>query len=201
MRLPYRFLSDAMDGPLSPFGFARVDRRQVWMRSVGDLAHAVSLEWSRGSWGVRWDVVHPSVGELLHGKHIEPHDVAYSGFITGWAQPSLGPDVIAHFKPADVQDNNASLMDGVGRGAAQVAGWTNDFATARSIIEYLIQDPGQKLVDPRVVIPVNWPLRLYTAAALAVVEGESDGTDLADRAAETLAATDPRIDRLRRAQK
>src|SRR4029079_6429132 len=45
--------------------------------------HAVSLEWSRGSWGVRWDIVHPRVGGLLQGRRAEPFEVAYSGFITG----------------------------------------------------------------------------------------------------------------------
>src|SRR4029078_4318237 len=69
-------------------------------------------------------------------------------------QPSLGTGVVAHFGPTDVQDDS-SLADRVGLGAAQVAGWTNDFTSGRKVVDYFLLQLGEKLADPRVVAPVN----------------------------------------------
>jgi hypothetical protein len=195
--LPARFLHEAFDEPLGPLGFARVARRQVWLRAARGVEHAVSLESRSGTCMVRWDVVHPAVGELLHGRRADPSDVRYSGFITGTAQAALRSGVVARFKPTDVVDG--SLTAAVASAAEQVAEWTADFATARLVIDYLMQHPGQKLDDPRVVVPVHWPLRLFTAAGLAAVESEPDAQDLAAQAIDALGSgAPPTAERLQR---
>lgn len=198
--LSARLLREAIDEPLRPFGFSQVGRRQVWMRQATGLDHAVSLESGRGGWSVRWDIVHPGVGELLHGRRAQPADVRYTGFIVGTARSSLRPGVIAHFGRDDLQDGVA-LSRGLALAAVQVAEWTADFTAVQEVIAYLTQRPGQKLRDPRVTIPGNWPFRLFTAAALAVVSGYPDAQGLGEAAIKALApwrgrTTDERIQRL-----
>jgi hypothetical protein len=179
VRLSAPFLRQAFDEPLGPFGFARIGRRQVWMRAADGLDHAVSLEWHH-SWKVRWDVVHPAVGEVLHGKRVEPYAVSYSGFITGLASARLGQGVVASFRQEDLSDPDR-LARGVARATAQVAEWSDDFRMPDVVIDYLLAKPGQKLRDPRVAVPGNWPLRVFTAAALAAVVGRFDARELAER--------------------
>ncbi|MFN8192360.1 MAG: hypothetical protein U0R78_18445 [Nocardioidaceae bacterium] len=152
---------------------------------------------------MRWDIVNPAVGQLLYGKLAEPYEVAYSGFITGQALSRLQDGVVGYFGPEDVQ-NDPLLAQGVGQGATQVAMWTEDFTSVRGIIEYLTQRPGEKLLDPRGILPGTWPHRLFVAAAVAVTAGEPDGRHLAELAIEAIApwrgrSTDEGIARLRAA--
>lgn len=97
MSLPSTFVSQALDLPLRGVGFARVARRNVWLREGRGIGHAVSLEFSHGSWKVRWDVVQPAVGAILHGKLAGQADVAYSGIVTGTAQAAPSSGVVAAF--------------------------------------------------------------------------------------------------------
>lgn len=199
--LPARFIRIALNEPLVSLGFTRVGRRHVWLRDVGRLQHAVSLEYHWGSWGVRWDVVHPGVGELLHGKLVEPARVAYSGFIGGWASTHHPPPGVVVFFERDDIETKPGLAEGVAKAAVQVGDWTSEFDSVRGTLDYLLQAPGDKLPDKRVISPAHWPLRIYTAAALATVEREPGATELAERAIEALARfrgslTDERIERL-----
>ncbi len=162
------------------------------------VAHAVSLESSHGSWKVRWDIVQPSVGQILHGKLAEPADVAYSGIVTGVAQPALRSGVTASFTLADV-DSRDSLVQGLNQAVTQVAEWLAEFPTSTHVVAYLTQDFDQR--DLRVTFPAHRPLRLLTAAGIAAVERSSDAASLAATAIEALgsgqdALTRSRVERL-----
>ena len=201
MAIPAKFLREAFDEPLSDLRFVRVGRRHVWMRSGDGIDHAISLEGSHGSHKVRWDVVHPAVGELLHGRHTDRADVAYSGVITGAAAPALRSGVVASFRQEDTEEQGG-LVAGVREAAVQVAGWLDDFEGTVSAIGYLTQDFD--VPDRRVVFPAHTPLRLYVAAGLAASDGVPGAEELAERAIESLtpftdSLTSERIDRLRAA--
>lgn len=182
-------INQAINAPLSGMGFSRVGRRNVWMREGRGIDHAVSLEYSHGSWKVRWDVVQPAVGAILHGTLAAAADVAYSGIVTGLAQPALRPGVVATFAEADFL--HPGLIGGVKLAALQVAEWLDDFGDSRDVILYLVQDFEGR--DRGVIVPFHRPLRLFTAAALAAVDGAPDAADLAAEAAEAIGQPRDRI--------
>jgi hypothetical protein len=72
----------------------------------------VSLEPHGRNWSVRWDIDHPEVGEILHGKFEEPARVSYPSFITGWASKHEPPGrVVAHFNRDDVANKPELLKE------------------------------------------------------------------------------------------
>lgn len=184
MALPVRFLREAFDDPLRPVGFSRVGRRQVWLRQRPSFAHAVSVETYSTARTVRWDIVNPAVGMVLHGRLAEPADVPYTGFVTGTAQATAG-GVVSRFGSGDVDDR--AVVVGVAAAATQVAGWMATFATTSDVINFLTQRPGEPLRDARVTVPTNWPLRVFTAAALATVEHHEQAEDLVEVAISAMA--------------
>jgi hypothetical protein len=181
--LPSRLLAEAFTAPLGDLGFARVGLRNVWMRERDGIDHAVSIESSRGSWKVRWDVVQPAVGGILHDKVNAGPEVAYSGIVAGTAHPSMRAGVIASFTADDAQDTE-SVIGGLKLAGLQVAAWLDDFGDVPALLSYLTRDSDDR--DPRVTFPAHKPLRLLTAAALAAVSHRPEAEDLAARAREAL---------------
>lgn len=179
MSLSVALLRDGFGRPLEPLGFSRVGRRQVWIRECPGFAHAVSMERYAATWTVRWDVVNPRVGHLLHGVPVVADDVRYSGFISGTARVA--------FRKGATEDE--PLINAVSGAVAEVAAWFSDFMTVQQTIEFLTQDPGEKLRDPRVTVPSNWALRIFTAAALAVTERQESAADLVERATEAMGSS------------
>jgi hypothetical protein len=186
MGVPDGFLRDAFDAPLRPLGFSRAGRRQVWLRDCAGLAHAVSLESYSKFWTVRWDIVNPAVGKLLHGRLADVADVRWTGFITGTAQVAFGEGLQARFGLDEVADQAA--IAGVAAAVTQVATWTGEFNNVRRTIEFLTQNPGEKLRVVGMTVPSNWPLRAFTAAALAVVDAQPDATELVEQAVAAMAS-------------
>ena len=121
MALTASFLRQALDEPLRPFGFERLGRRPIWMREVAGLEHAVTVFSSHRMRSTEWYVIHPKVGEILHGKRTDRTDVGYANLIRGSANPHSRPGAKGDFTDADLADDLDATIEGVAA-AARICG-------------------------------------------------------------------------------
>ncbi len=135
MALTASFLRQALDEPLRPFGFERLGRRPIWMREVAGLEHAVTVFSRHRMRSTEWYVIHPKVGEILHGKRTDRTDVGYANLIRGSANPHSRPGAKGDFTDADLADDLDATIEGVAAAALFVAEWTERFMTVQQTME------------------------------------------------------------------
>jgi hypothetical protein len=131
----------------------------------------------------------------------------YVPFDVGLAIVGGTPSTIQHparaqsFDAATLAADSASIVAGVREDLAVVADWMPPFTTRARIRSYLLENRDR--TDRRAfVIPAKLPLKLFTAAALAVADGDPAACDLLRQAEVELApfkgaVTSARIARLR----
>ena len=106
---------------------------------------------------MRWDVVQPAVGGILHGRGTAGPEVAYSDIVTGTAHPSIRAGAIASFT-ADDKQNAESVMGGLKVAGLQVAAWLDDCSLPPPLLRYR--------ADPRPRISPRAPKRPWVSGTI-----------------------------------
>ena len=160
-----RILTTGFEPVLLPAGFER-NGQSRWRRSTGQLDHVVEL-WRRyGRCHVQWGVVSPELVWLLYGY--EPRGDVSDAAMTGWPSAIRRPARAESFELDDGTDADAIAL-GVAEDMRLVEAYLRKFQTRADLREYLLLNRDPK--DNRgFSIPVHLPLKLYTAAALAVFD-------------------------------
>lgn len=195
-----RIVDRGIESVLIPAGFAR-SRQLTWCRRESELTHVVALLTRRSTHDLQWGVVCREAVPFLWGREASEADIAD-------AVMSGTPGTIRH--PASCQsfrleaDNEAQECDAMVTGVADDMGVVEArlraFHARRELREYLLLNRDRK--DRRdFVVPANLPLKLYTAAVLAVIDQDACARSLAEQAVEELAGykddlTEARLARL-----
>lgn len=191
-----RILSDGIDAVLVPAGFERRGRR-AWLRQTSELQHVIALDLHHGAFAVQWGVVSPEVVPYLWGNAGKEGDVAWSA-MTSWAS-----DIMQHPSCWSFRLDEAVPGEEIERITASLSAdlelverYLRPFSTRRELRAYLMANRDQS--DSRgFLIPSGLPLKLFTAAALAVVDRDPDARELI---ADTEHAMAPYRDDLTRAR-
>jgi hypothetical protein len=196
-----KILSGGIDPVLVPAGF-RPGGRRAWLRQTSELQHVIALESRYGGFGVQWGVVSPEAVPYLWGTPAEEGDVAWSA-MTGRPSGVHRPAACEWFRleePVPVEEVQRITV-GLAADLRRVEEYLRPFSTRRDLRGYLLANRDPK--DRRgFVVPMNLPLKLFTAAALAVVDRDQRACGLITETVEALAPfkddfTRARLDRLR----
>jgi hypothetical protein len=148
--------------PLAGKGFDRVRSRKLWLEQRDGFALGIVL--------VRDDrieatVLNVDVGEIMYG--VTP---------SGIDDLRYAPFMVRAFSPR----RDTTLAEEV----MQAADWLNEFESVDDILDLLASEPGSPLRVPGMPLPASWPLRIFTAAALAVTTANPRAAALAEKALE-----------------
>jgi hypothetical protein len=178
-----------------PLGFTRT-KSASWVRDEGEVQHVIAYPSRYGKYRMQWGVVVPGVTQIVFGQVGKPGDVAWS-VMTGGASAVCHPPAAYSFEFSGESDDAevVRLAAAASVDAQAVADWLSPIRTRRDLRDFLMLSRGGQ--DRRFVIPASLTLKLFTAAALAVVDGDPDATELL---AETERAFAPWTDEGSRAQ-
>jgi hypothetical protein len=191
-----RIVSEGIDPVLVPAGF-EPRGRQAWVCQMPELQHVIALESRYRTFDVQWGVVSPELVPFLWGTPGKEGDVAWSamtGRPSGIHRPAACPGfrLDEQVPGEEVQRITAGLSEDLRR----VEEYLRAFSTRRELRDYLManRDP----IDRRgFVVPANLPLKLFTAAALAVVDGDPDAPGLVADTEQAMAPFKGEITRAR----
>ena len=191
-----RVLSEGIDGVLVPAGFEPRGRR-AWLRQASELQHVIGLESRYGTFRVQWGVVSPEAVPYLWGTPAKEGDVAWSA-MTGHPRGIHHPAACQSFSLEDPvpAEEVQRITAGLAADMRRMEEYLRPFTTRRELRDYLLanRDPS----DPRgFVIPAGLPLKLFTAAVLAVIDRDPDACGLITDAEQALA---PYRNKITRAQ-
>lgn len=191
-----RILPDGIDAVLAPAGFGPRGRR-AWLRQTSELQHVIGLESRYGTFRVQWGVVSPEAVPYLWGTPAKEGDVAWSA-MTGSPGDISHPAACQSFRLEDPvpAEEVQRITAGLSADLRRVEEYLRAFTTRRELRDYLLanRDPN----DHRgFVIPASLPLKLFTAAVLAVIDRDAEASGLIAEAEQALA---PYKDDLTRAQ-
>jgi hypothetical protein len=172
-----REIKQGVEAALRPEGFEPAGQL-AWLRRTPELHHVIALLARRGMYDVQWGIVSPEATHYLWGVDPLAGDV-------GQAIVSGTPSSIQH--PAQCQSFRIEGSVSADAVRAIVAGLSTDlglveirlrsFTTRREVRDYLLLNREPK--DRRdFVIPANLPLKLFTAATLAVIDADPGARDL-----------------------
>ena len=191
--------AEGIEAVLIPAGFDP-QGQGAWVRRTLELQHVIALLARRGMYDVQWGIVSPEAVPFLWGASTELGDV-------GAAVVSGTPGTIHH--PAACQsfrleasvttDAVREISAGLSLDLGQVEQRLRAFSTRRELRGYLMLNRDAK--DRRdFVIPANLPLKLFTAATLAVIDADPDACELVADAEQAMAhfTDDVSVSRLRR---
>jgi hypothetical protein len=191
-----RILSDGIDAVLLPAGFQPRGRR-AWLRQTPELQHLIGLSSRYHTFHVQWGVLSPEVVPFLWGAQGKDGDVAWSA-MTGWPSGIHHPAACPSFRldepvpGEEVQRITAALSEDLRR----VEEFLGAFSTRRDLRAYLLanRDP----TDSRgFIVPAALPLKLFTAAALAVIDRDPAACGLIGDTEQAMAPFKDNITRAR----
>jgi hypothetical protein len=191
-----RILSDGIDAVLAPAGFEPRGRR-AWLRQTSELQHVIGLESRYGTFRVQWGVVSPEAVPYLWGTPAKEGDVAWSA-MTGSPSDINHPAACQSFHLEDPMsaEEVQRITAGLSADLRRVEEYLRAFTTRRELRDYLLANRDPK--DHRgFVVPMNLPLKLFTAAVLAVIDRDAEASGLIAEAEQAMA---PYKDDLTRAQ-
>ena len=167
-----RIVRSGVDEPLCAAGFARVGKRLTWVRETDQLIHIVNV-WTR--WGkyymIQWGIRCEPVTTILWGEQRDPYDVAYSA-ITSRARSEGGTWEV---DDDTTDDAVVAMADTTARTLRDLATWLAHFQTRRDCVAWLrVDEEHQEIAVP------SGPLRAFTAAAFAAVDGDRIACVIAD---------------------
>jgi hypothetical protein len=165
---------------LLPAGFKREGSFR-WRRATPELEHVIQMLRRRGMCDVQWGIVSPEVTSLVWGERYgDVGDAAMTGFPSGIRHPAQAQS----FRLDDGRDAD-DIAAGVAEDMRVVEAWMRPFQTRAQLREYLMLNRDR--TDRRgFLVPANLPLKVYTAAALAVVDRSPDASALISEAATEL---------------
>jgi hypothetical protein len=196
-----RILSEGIDAVLVPDGFEARGRR-AWLRQTSELQHVIGLESRYGTFRVQWGVVSPEAIPYLWGTPAKEGDVAWSA-MTGTPSGIRHPATCEWFRVDDpvAVEEVQRIAGGLSADLRRVEEYLRPFTTRQELREYLLANRDPK--DRRgFVVPMNLPLKLFTAAALAVIDHDPEADGLIAEAEQAMAGykddlTRARLDRLK----
>jgi hypothetical protein len=173
-----RIVAEGFEAVLLPAGFESTQRKLTWARPSRELHHIVTVLRKRQLYDVQWGVFATGAAEIIWGVPSDPSDV-------GQAVLSGTPGTIRHPAPGQSwrldsstdQAATEAIADAVRSDMQVVASRLAAFETRHDVRTYLLlnRDP----IDRRdFVIPANLPLKLLTAATLAVLDRDKAVCDL-----------------------
>ena len=193
-------LGDGFGGVLTAAGFTSSRDNRTWARAEGEVEHVVALLERRGSFDGQWGLVCPDVVEVMWGTPYRPFDVGQA-IVSGTPSTIRHPARAQSFASAALAADTASIVAGVREDLEVVEAWMRRFRSRADIRHYLLENRDR--TDRRAfVIPSKLPLKLFTAAALAVADRDPTACDLVKEAEAALAPfkgdiTSGRLTRLR----
>lgn len=172
-----------IDSVLLPADFVREDRLR-WRRRTSELEHVLEVLQRRGTYDVQWGVVSPEVIRLVWGT--EPRGDVGDAAMTGSPSSIQHPAKAQSFR-LDLPDDATVIATDVAEDIRIVERWLRPFQTRADLRRYLLLNRDRK--DNReFLVPANLPLKLYVAAALAVIDRAADACGLVEEASAELAA-------------
>lgn len=184
----HRVVDRGINDVLLPAGFDPVSKLS-WCRSTGELRHVVELLSRRGTYVAQWGVVSPEATWFLWGRDggMDVGDAVMSGTAGSIRHPARAQS----FRLDGTVDTDVLAAD-VAADMVTIDRWLRRFETRADLRTYLMENRDRK--DRReFVIPANLPLKLYTAAVLAVIDGAEDADDLVTDAAGELERFDDEL--------
>jgi hypothetical protein len=192
-RLVFR---DGVETLLAPMGYVRSGSTN-WVKSERELEHVIPFPSRYGRYLLQWGVVAPEVTPIVFGQAGKRGDVAWS-LLTGHASVVQQPPAIGGFELADQADSGevARIAEAAAADAKAAAEWLSAIRTRRDLREFLMLNRDSN--DPRgFIVPSSFILKLFTAAALAVVDRDPASKQLLE---ETERAFAPWTDKQSQAQ-
>ena len=194
-----RIIRGAVTPSLVPRGFA-LDGSRSWLRRTGELGHVIALTSRYGLFRVQWGVVCPEATPVLHGPWAataRTFDVAAS-VLTGTSDGLHRPSSCPPFR-LDQEVASAVIDDVVAALPADLnycADWLEPLRTRQDLRRFLLSSRDE--TDRRgFIVPANLPLKLFTAATLAVLDGHVEAKNLIDEAVLALSSSQGEITRSR----
>lgn len=194
-----RILRIGLADVLEPAGFEPTTPRS-WLRDTGELRHVIALQQRWGSYSIQWGVISPELVSLLWTENINDRDVAAAA-MTGSAERLIRPLACPGFELDDRvgTDQIEQIAVPLGSDVRRMADRLAVFTTRRELRDYLLEnrnDPDRR----DFTIPAGLPLKLYTAAALAVVDRDPGAAALIAETEQAMSIYrgEPTAGRLRR---
>lgn len=195
-----RIMTGGFGSTLGPAGFV-AETPSTWIRKTPELAHVVALVGPRRMRHVQWGLVCPEAVPYLHGTPASGRDVS-EAIVTGFPSDIHWPAACPSFAlPEEVPASDVDrIVESLSVDLRRVEQHLRPLTTRDQLRRYLLENSEPK--DRRFVIPSSWPLKIFTAAVLAVIDRDPQAHELAG-AAETAMApfaggiTDERLARLK----
>jgi hypothetical protein len=186
---------DGVEAQLAPLGYARASSTS-WVRDEGEVQHVIAYPSRYGTYRMQWGVVVPEVTSIVFGREGKLGDVAWS-LMTDDASAVCHPPAAYGLEFSEESDSAevTRIAEAAAADAQAVAEWLSPIRTRRDLREFLMLNRERQ--DRRFTIPSSLPLKLFTSAALAVVDGDPASKELL---AETERAFAPWTDEQSRAQ-
>jgi hypothetical protein len=175
-----------VEAVLLPARFERARSKLLWRRATDQLDHVIEIRKTRGSYGVQWGVVSPELIWFLWGNEGagDVSDAAMTGTLASVRRPAR-PQLFQLTEHSDAELIAARLAEDMGA----VEHLLEPFKTRAGLRRYLLENRDP--TDRRgFVVPAKLPLKLYVAAALAVVDQAPEATGLVAEATEALSRFD-----------
>lgn len=189
-------VSEGIETVLVNAGFKRA-RKFTWTRDTNELVHVVALSKRRDTYGVQWGIVSEEATRFLWGQSPKRIDVGDS-VMSGTPASIRHPAPFQTFQLESINDPERiqTLVSSISADMHVVEVRMACFQTRHELKSYLLENRNAK--DRRdFVIPANLPLKLYTAAVLAVIDQDSDAVNLVEEADAGLSKFRDRINRER----
>ncbi|HXH80274.1 hypothetical protein [Nocardioides sp.] len=178
--------ADGIESVLLPAGFERTSNRS-WCRRTPELQHVIALLSRRGRFDVQWGVVSPEAVPVLWGTDFRDGDVG-AALMSGTPGTIHHPPECQSFRldAATSADDAEQVASGVAADLGRVEARLRAFSSRKEVRSYLLlnRDP----TDRRdFVIPANLPLKLFSAATLAVIDSDPAAAELISEAEDAMA--------------
>jgi YD repeat-containing protein len=181
-----KVVAEGIEAVLLPAGF-ELARPLAWIRQTRELQHGVALLSRRGVYDIQWGIVSPGSAEVFWGAPADDGDIGAS-IVSGTPGTIHHPPDCQSFRlDAHVSADDAQrLASGVATDLHRVERRLRAFSTRHDVRSYLLLNREPK--DRRdFVIPANLPLKLFTAATLAVLDRDAGAAALVAEAEQAMA--------------
>lgn len=180
-----RIISVGIESVLADANFDRANKL-TWVRNGPELNHVVALLVRRESYDLQWGIVSPEAVWFFWGRRPTSSDVG-EAIVTGTPGTIRHPPSCQSFQL--MAETSATHVEEIAsclkRDVEVVEAHLRRFQTRRELRSHLMQNRDAK--DHRdFVIPMHLPLKLFTAAVLAVLDHDPEAINLAHDAETAL---------------
>lgn len=169
--------AEGIEGVLTPAGFDRQGKLS-WVRQAAELHHVIAVLARRGMYDIQWGIVSPETVPYLWGTAARLGDVGQA-IVSGTPGSIHHPPACQSFRlaPTVSEATVRTIVTGVATDLSRVERRLREFSTRLDVRRYLLLNRDPK--DRRdFVVPANLPLKLFTAASLALVDADPAACDL-----------------------